>query len=76
MKRTEPLELFGIFGYPLGHTLSPYMHEAGFRALSMDANYIVMELELSNFRNAMKSLENSLLRGFNVTVPYKETVLR
>lgn len=52
------------------------MHEAGFRALGIDANYIVLELDPAGFRNAMRHIKKSQLSGFNVTVPYKEVVLK
>lgn len=76
MSKTEPaFKLFGIFGYPLSHTLSPAMHEAGFCALGVDANYLVLELTLPDFKKAMAHKSQILLSGFNVTVPYKETVM-
>lgn len=52
------------------------MHEAGFRALGIDANYIVLELAPQAFRKAMCNLSECVLSGFNVTVPYKETVMK
>jgi len=52
------------------------MHEAGFRAIGLDANYIVLELDPDSFRTAMRDLKKCVLSGFNVTVPYKETVSR
>lgn len=73
----KEFELFGILGYPLGHTLSPPMQEAGFEAIHRKAFYLVMELSPKSFRTAMKGLhqKNFQLSGFNVTVPYKETVI-
>lgn len=76
MRKQTPFELFGLFGYPLGHTLSPHMHEAAFRELGIDANYLVLELTPKAFRKTMRALSRVLLSGFNVTVPYKETVLK
>lgn len=75
MKKNKPFKLFGIFGYPLSHTLSPAMHESAFRSLGINANYIVLELVPAAFKKLMKRSSQLSLSGFNVTVPYKETVM-
>lgn len=75
VKKQKAFDLYGIFGYPLGHTLSPAMQEAGFRALGIEANYLVLELPPATFKKVMRDLPECALAGFNVTVPYKETVL-
>ncbi|HTL48221.1 MAG TPA: shikimate dehydrogenase [Verrucomicrobiae bacterium] len=75
MKKNEAFSLFGIFGYPLAHSLSPDMQEAAFEKLGMQAFYLVLELGPRRFRNVMARLRKAPLQGFNVTVPYKETVL-
>ncbi|MDD5226117.1 MAG: shikimate dehydrogenase [Candidatus Omnitrophica bacterium] len=69
-------KLYGIFGHPLSHTLSPAMHKAAFRKLEIDANYIVLELIPAAFKKLMGRSAQLSLSGFNVTVPYKETVMR
>lgn len=52
------------------------MHEAAFRKLGIDANYIVLDLAPAAFKKLMKQASKLVLSGFNVTVPYKETVLK
>lgn len=69
-------QLFGILGYPLSHTLSPAMHEAAFSKLGIEAHYLVLELAPPAFRKFMACRSGNLLSGFNVTVPYKEAVLK
>ncbi|MBI4711140.1 MAG: shikimate dehydrogenase [Candidatus Omnitrophica bacterium] len=69
-------KLYGIFGHPLSHTLSPAMHEAAFQKLWIDANYIVLELAPAAFKKLMSQSARLSLSGFNVTVPYKETVMK
>lgn len=51
------------------------MHEAAFRKLGIDANYIVLELAPAAFKKLMSQSSRIFLSGFNVTVPYKETVM-
>lgn len=72
---TEAFRLYGIFGFPLGHTLSPVMQEAAFRTLGWKAFYLPFEVREDEFRRLMLKRRDLLLDGFNVTVPYKGTVL-
>ncbi|OGH55703.1 MAG: shikimate dehydrogenase [Candidatus Lindowbacteria bacterium RIFCSPLOWO2_12_FULL_62_27] len=68
-------KLYGILGHPLGHTLSPAMQNAAFRAAGIDALYVALPVEPARIRRALAGLKVSGFSGFNVTVPYKETVL-
>lgn len=52
------------------------MQEAAFEKLGIKAHYLVLELPLQYFRTAMRELKRSRLDGFNITVPYKEEVLK
>ena len=51
------------------------MHEAAFRKLGIDAGYIILELIPAAFRKLMGRSSEFSLSGFNVTVPYKETIM-
>ncbi len=42
------MKQIGILGYPLGHTLSPKIHEAGFKELNLDIEFNVWEVNPSN----------------------------
>jgi len=70
------LKLYGIFGFPLGHTLSPAMQEAAFRALGIKGFYLPFEVRPNEFRRLLRRRKNLILDGFNVTVPYKEEALK
>lgn len=71
----EDFRLYGIFGFPLGHTLSPAMQERAARALGLKAFYLPFEVGRKDFLRLMQRLPDLVLDGFNVTVPYKEEVL-
>lgn len=75
-KDTPPFRIFAIFGHPLSHTLSPQMQEAGFAAIGLKAFYTVCDIRPSAMTAAFKGVFRFLLDGFNVTVPYKQTVMR
>jgi shikimate dehydrogenase len=76
VKKPKAFKLYGIFGYPLSHTLSPAMHEAAFCRLGINAHYIVLESIPADFKKLMHPSSKLSLSGFNVTVPYKETVMK
>lgn len=62
---------FCVIGYPLGHSLSPIIHKAGFKSLGIDAQYETLETEPENLVERIKYLKNNNYKGFNVTIPLK-----
>ncbi len=72
----QTFRLYGIFGFPLAHTLSPVMQEAAFRRVGLKAFYLPFAVKPEEFRSLIRRRKDLLLNGFNVTVPYKEEVLR
>jgi shikimate dehydrogenase len=74
MATKKTTQLYGVLGYPAKHSLSPYMHNAAFKALKIDAKYKIFEVEPSELSKFMSSLVKSKIHGLNVTVPYKQRV--
>ncbi|MBU1124669.1 MAG: shikimate dehydrogenase [Candidatus Omnitrophica bacterium] len=72
--KTPPL--YGLLGYPVKHSLSPLMHNAAFRHLKRRAHYRLFEVPPDRLKDFFRSFSQKNIRGFNVTVPYKEEVLR
>lgn len=73
----QNITTYGLIGYPLGHSLSPLMHNAAFKALGVEATYELFPLkldELDNFFSDLKQKDSPIF-GLNVTVPYKEKVI-
>jgi len=73
----EQKSTYGLIGYPLGHSLSPLMHNAAFEALEVDATYKLFPLKEDELDSFLKNLkeEDSPIFGLNITVPYKEKVI-
>jgi len=69
------MRLYGLIGYPLGHSFSQkYFSEKFAREGIADARYELFPLE--NIADLPALLEqNPDLRGLNVTIPHKETVV-
>ncbi|MCS7207483.1 MAG: shikimate dehydrogenase [Dehalococcoidia bacterium] len=65
----------GIIGYPVGHSLSPRMHQAAFSALGLDIRYEAWETPPQVLPQRIQSLRNGDILGANVTIPHKEAVL-
>lgn len=64
-------EIFGILGYPLGHTLSPWIHNTLFQLAEYDAVYLVFENE--HWKEVgLKPLRDIGVKGVSVTIPFKE----
>ena len=66
---TQP---FAVLGHPIGHTLSPPMHNANFRALGMDALYLAFDVEPTRLMRVLPAMAALGFRGVNLTVPLKE----
>lgn len=62
---------FALIGYPLGHSLSKIIHEAGFKSLGVDAVYDILETPPDDLVNRVKFLKSNGYKGFNVTIPLK-----
>ncbi len=69
------MEYFGVIGYPIGHSLSPVMHNAAFEHLGMDAVYHSFEVRPERLDEAVKGASALGFTGLNVTIPFKESVL-
>jgi len=70
------MKQFGIIGWPVAHSLSPVMHNAGFKAINYDANYQLFPVEPENLKSQIDQFRTSGVNGWNVTVPFKEDVIQ
>ena len=69
------MQQFGIIGWPVAHSLSPVMHNAGFKAINYDANYKLFPVEPENLKSQIDQFRTAGVSGWNVTVPFKEDVI-
>lgn len=64
---------FGLIGRELGHSFSAKFFNGKFASEGIDADYKLFELE--NIEELTKLLASTPLNGFNVTIPYKESII-
>lgn len=71
----QPLrETYALFGWPLGHTMSPELHAQLFDAASHGADYIGVAVPPEQLEEAV-SIAKEKLSGFNVTIPHKKNII-
>ncbi len=77
----EETRVFGVIGHPVGHSMSPAIHNAGFDATGFDGVYL--PLPILPAYEAFKATVGSWLdfaplhfSGASVTIPHKENLLR
>lgn len=79
MKITGSTKTAGIFGDPIGHTLSPHMHNAAFESVGLDIVFLPFHVR-SDERGALKKAVEAVralnMVGVNVTIPHKEKVIK
>ena len=66
--------LAGIFGYPLGHSISPRFQQAAFDHCSLDVSYKAWPVATDRLEAEVRKLRDDGYLGANVTVPHKERI--
>ncbi len=77
---TPATAAYGVIGHPVGHSMSPAIHNAAFDAADLDAVYVPLLIEpgADNFNRFMDALLDRPWmdwRGLSVTIPHKENAL-
>lgn len=63
-----------LLGHPVGHSISPQIHNAAFAAAGVDAVYVALDVAPDGVTAALVGLEALGFLGANVTVPHKQAV--
>jgi 3-dehydroquinate dehydratase/shikimate dehydrogenase len=70
---TRATRVYGVIGDPIGHSLSPLLHNTGYIAAKKDAVFLPFLAE--NLKDFLRNLPEFGVRGFAVTLPHKEKIL-
>ncbi len=67
-----------IIGDPVGHSLSPAMHNAGYEKLGIDDQFVFagVNVKITDVKIVIKAMRTMNLRGITCTIPHKIEVMR
>ena len=64
-----------VIGNPIGHSLSPELHNFWLKKYNINAIYVKKKLNSDDIKNLVKKIKNKEIAGANVTVPFKKKVI-
>ncbi len=67
---------FAVLGHPIGHTLSPVMHNASMEELEFDGIYLALDVHPDRLMEVLPAMALMGFAGVNLTVPHKEIAFR
>jgi len=65
----------GLIGFPVGHSVSPAMQKAAYKAMGFDAIYMPFETPPQKLEAVIEAMKTMGFMGCNVTIPHKQAVL-
>ncbi len=68
-------KIVGVIGHPIKHSLSPFMHNTAFELAGLNYIYLNFDVSQTQLHNALKGMIALDIQGFNVTLPYKESIM-
>lgn len=74
-KGGDTVGLLGVIGYPIGHSISPQLHQALCDVSGMNYFYDKFLVEPSDLKEAFEEFAEKGFRGINVTVPHKPDII-
>lgn len=64
---------YALIGHPLGHSISPAIHERLFALSGTEGAYSLLDFPPEELKARLPALR--ALNGFNITIPYKQAIL-
>ena len=69
------MQIYGILGHPVAHSLSPAMQQAAFDALSIDARYDHFDIAPTDLADFVQRVRVEKIAGLSVTIPHKVAII-
>ncbi|MDO6655014.1 shikimate dehydrogenase [Anaerobacillus sp. 1_MG-2023] len=68
-------KLYGLIGHPIGHSMSPIMHNGEFKELGLSHHYHAFDLSPEQLEDGVDAMKMLDIQGFNVTIPHKVAII-
>ena len=68
-------EVYAVVGDPIGHSLSPAVHNAAFRAMGQNKVLVPILMPAGRLKESMEDVSWLGIKGFSVTIPHKQAVI-
>lgn len=68
------IKKFAVIGHPIGHTMSPFIHNRLFELSGVEAEYTKLDIAPENLADEYK-IVLSKLDGYNITIPHKQYII-
>ena len=68
----------GLIGYPLGHSLSPGIHQAALNSCGLDGSYVLFPIppdDKQGLKDLLARVRSGEITGLNVTIPHKQNAI-
>jgi 3-dehydroquinate dehydratase / shikimate dehydrogenase len=75
-KISSSAKIYGVIADPVGHSISPAVHNRAFQSKRMDAVYLPFLVHPPHLRDFMSLAEKLPVAGFSVTIPHKQKIVR
>ncbi len=75
MNLSGAASVYGIFGDPVSHSLSPMMQNLAIREAGLDAVYVPFHVPPDKLESAVGAIRSLNIGGVNVTIPHKQQVV-
>ncbi len=73
---TGKTKILCVIGHPIGHSMSPPMHNAAIRDLNLDYVYVAFDVHPNDLKYALEGFKALRIKGINVTIPHKINVIQ
>jgi len=67
--------VFGVIADPVGHSLSPVIHNAAFRKMKLNAVYVPFRVPREDLDAFLADARDLGIRGLSATIPHKEAII-
>jgi shikimate dehydrogenase len=69
-------KIIGLLGHPIKQSYSPFIHNVTVELKKLDYIYLPLDVPAANLKNALKGMIALDIKGFNITIPHKESILQ